>query len=34
MGLVVSEANNAEAYVFSPAYLAKDPQMKQIAGGS
>lgn len=34
LGLVVSEANNAEAYVFSPAYLAKDPLMKQIAGGS
>ena len=34
MGLVVSEANNAEAYIFSPAYLAKDPLMKQIAGGS
>jgi hypothetical protein len=34
LGLVVSEANNAEAYVFSPGYLAKDPLTKQIAGGS
>ena len=34
MGLVVSAANNAEAYIFAPAYLAKDPLMKQIAGGS
>jgi hypothetical protein len=34
LGLVVSEAANAEAYVFVPGYLAKDPLMKQIAGGS
>ncbi|MBC7957878.1 MAG: hypothetical protein H7Y33_18665 [Cytophagales bacterium] len=34
MGVVVSEAANAEAFIFSPAYLAKDPLMKQIAGGS
>lgn len=33
MSVVVSEANNAEAYVFSPGYLEKDPLMKQIAGG-
>lgn len=34
LGLVVSEAVNADAYIFSPGYLAKDPLMKQIAGGS
>jgi hypothetical protein len=34
LGLVVSEANNADAYVFAPGYLAKDPLTKQIAGGS
>jgi hypothetical protein len=34
LGLVVSEANNAEAYIFAPGYLSKDPLMKQIAGGS
>jgi hypothetical protein len=33
MSLVVSAANNAEAYVFEPGYLEKDAQMKQIAGG-
>lgn len=33
MEVVVSQANNADAYVFEPAYLEKDPLMKQIAGG-
>ncbi|HEY6078237.1 MAG TPA: hypothetical protein VIW29_05510 [Polyangiaceae bacterium] len=33
MGVVVSEANNAEAYIFEPAYLEKDRLLKQIAGG-
>lgn len=33
MGVVVSQANNAEAYIFEPAYLEKDRLMKQIAGG-
>jgi hypothetical protein len=33
MGLVVSEAANAEAYIFVPGYLEKDRLMKQIAGG-
>jgi hypothetical protein len=33
MSVVVSEANNAEAYIFSPGYLEKDRLMKQIAGG-
>jgi hypothetical protein len=33
MSVVVSEANNAEAYIFTPGYLEKDPLMKQIAGG-
>jgi hypothetical protein len=31
--VVVSEAANAEAYIFSPGYLEKDRLMKQIAGG-
>jgi hypothetical protein len=30
---VVSAANNADAYIFSPDYLDKDRQMKLIAGG-
>lgn len=33
LSVVVSQANNAEAYVFSPAYLEKDPLTKQLAGG-
>jgi hypothetical protein len=33
MSLVVSAANNADAYVFTPEYLEKDRLMKQIAGG-
>lgn len=33
MGVVVSEAVNAEAYIFTPGYLEKDRLMKQIAGG-
>ena len=33
MSVVVSEAANAEAYIFSPGYLEKDRLMKQIAGG-
>lgn len=33
MQLVVSAANNADAYIFSPEYLEKDRLMKQIAGG-
>ena len=33
MSLVVSAANNADAYLFTPGYLDKDPQMKLIAGG-
>ena len=33
MSVVVSAANNAEAYVFSPGILEKDKLMKQIAGG-
>jgi len=33
MSLVVSAANNADAYIFSPEYLEKDRLMKQIAGG-
>ena len=33
MGLVVSEAANADAYIFAPGYLEKDRLMKQIAGG-
>lgn len=33
MSVVVSQANNAEAYIFSPGYLDKDRLMKQIAGG-
>jgi hypothetical protein len=32
MSVVVSAANNADAYVFAPGYLEKDPLMKQIAG--
>jgi hypothetical protein len=32
MTVVVSAANNADAYVFSPGYLEKDRLMKQIAG--
>jgi hypothetical protein len=31
--VVVSEAANAEAYIFTPGYLEKDRLMKQIAGG-
>jgi hypothetical protein len=33
MGVVVSEAANADAYIFEPGYLEKDRLMKQIAGG-
>jgi hypothetical protein len=33
MSVVVSEAINAEAYIFAPGYLEKDRLMKQIAGG-
>lgn len=33
MGVVVSDAANADAYIFEPAYLDKDRLMKQIAGG-
>jgi hypothetical protein len=33
MGVVVSDAKSADAYVFAPGYLDKDPLMKQIAGG-
>lgn len=33
MSVVVSAANNADAYVFAPAYLENDPLTKQIAGG-
>jgi hypothetical protein len=33
MSVVVSEAVNAEAYIFAPGYLEKDRLMKQIAGG-
>jgi hypothetical protein len=33
LAVVVSQANNADAYVFSPAYVEKDPLTKQIAGG-
>jgi hypothetical protein len=33
MSVVVSAANNADAYIFSPGVLEKDPLMKQIAGG-
>jgi hypothetical protein len=33
MSVVVSAANNADAYIFSPEYLEKDRLMKQIAGG-
>lgn len=33
MSVVVSEAVNADAYIFSPGYLEKDRLMKQIAGG-
>lgn len=33
MSVVVSEAANAEAYIFTPGYLEKDPLMKQTAGG-
>jgi hypothetical protein len=32
MTVVVSAANNADAYLFTPGYLEKDPLMKQIAG--
>jgi hypothetical protein len=32
MTVVVSAANNADAYIFSPGYLEKDRLMKQIAG--
>lgn len=32
MTLVVSAANNADAYLFTPGYLEKDRLMKQIAG--
>jgi hypothetical protein len=33
LSVVVSAANNADAYIFSPGYLEKDRLMKQIAGG-
>jgi len=33
LSVVVSAANNADAYVFTPEYLEKDAQMKLIAGG-
>lgn len=33
MSVIVSEAANAEAYIFAPGYLEKDRLMKQIAGG-
>jgi hypothetical protein len=33
MSVVVSEAVNADAYIFAPGYLEKDRLMKQIAGG-
>jgi hypothetical protein len=33
LSVVVSAANNADAYIFSPEYLEKDRLMKQIAGG-
>ena len=33
MSVIVSAANNADAYIFTPTYLDKDPQMKLIAGG-
>jgi len=33
MSVVVSAAGNADAYVYVPAYLDKDKQMKLIAGG-
>lgn len=33
MSLVVSAANNADAYIFDPGVLEKDRLMKQIAGG-
>jgi hypothetical protein len=33
MSVVVSAANNADAYIFAPGYLDKDKQMKLIAGG-
>jgi len=33
MSVVVSAANNADAYIFSPGLLEKDRLLKQIAGG-
>jgi hypothetical protein len=33
MSVVVSAANNADAYIFDPGVLEKDRLMKQIAGG-
>lgn len=33
LSVVVSAANNADAYIFDPGVLEKDRQMKQIAGG-
>ncbi len=33
LSVVVSAANNADAYIFSPGVLDKDRLMKQIAGG-
>ena len=32
MNAVVSAANNAPVYIFSPSYLLKDPLLKKIAG--
>ena len=32
MNAVVSAANNATVYIFSPSYLLKDPALKKIAG--
>jgi len=33
LSVVVSQASNADAYIFPAAYLEKDPLTKQIAGG-
>lgn len=33
MSVIVSAAANADAYIFAPAFLDKDKQMKLIAGG-